>query len=115
MPDHEVAIIGAGLGGIGAGIARTLLGLASRADRGRPSAAVARIAELSPREREILAGVARGRGNAVIAAELYLSPKTVRNQVSMSFTKLGVSSRGEAMVLAREAGLGLETPDRQSR
>jgi DNA-binding NarL/FixJ family response regulator len=91
---------------LGAGIARKVLGLAGRADRTRMSAAAARIAQLSPREREILAGVARGRGNAAIAAELFLSPKTVRNQVSILFTKLGVANRGEAIVLAREAGLG---------
>ena len=50
--------------------------------------------------------VAAGRTNAQIAAALYLSPKTVRNNVSNVFTKLQVADRAEAIVRAREAGLG---------
>jgi DNA-binding NarL/FixJ family response regulator len=87
----------------GAGIARRVIGRVGRVES-QPS--LVKISGLSPREREVLDGIARGRGNAAIAAELYLSPKTVRNHVSVIFGKLGVQSRGEAMVLAREAGLG---------
>jgi DNA-binding NarL/FixJ family response regulator len=61
---------------------------------------------LTEREREILALIARGRSNPVIARELFLSPKTVANYVSAIFAKLQVADRAEAMIRAREAGLG---------
>ncbi|SHN46925.1 response regulator transcription factor [Cryptosporangium aurantiacum] len=61
---------------------------------------------LTAREREILELVAAGRSNPQIAAALYLSPKTVRNNVSNIFAKLHVTDRAEAIVRAREAGLG---------
>ena len=64
--------------------------------------------ELTPREREILVLIARGLTNTAIAERLSLSPKTVRNQVSIIFSKLQVSDRAEAIVKAREAGLGQE-------
>lgn len=60
---------------------------------------------LSPRQREVLALLARGRDNAQIAAALGLSEKTVRNQVSAIFDRLQVANRAQAIVLAREAGL----------
>ncbi|MGN6610684.1 MAG: response regulator transcription factor, partial [Angustibacter sp.] len=47
-----------------------------------------------------------GRSNAQIASALYLSPKTVRNNVSAVLAKLHVADRSEAIVRAREAGLG---------
>lgn len=61
---------------------------------------------LTEREREILSLIAEGYTNTAIATQLYLSPKTVRNYVSSIFTKLGVSDRSQAIVHAREAGLG---------
>lgn len=64
--------------------------------------------ELTQREREVLELVARGHGNAAIARELSISPKTVRNHVSNVFTKLQVVDRSQAIVKAREAGLGIE-------
>jgi DNA-binding NarL/FixJ family response regulator len=60
----------------------------------------------SAREREVLGLVAAGRSNAQIAAALHLSPKTVRNNVSNVLTKLQVTDRAQAIVRAREAGLG---------
>ena len=62
--------------------------------------------ELTAREREILDLVARGRSNAQIAAQLVLSTKTVRNHVSSVFTKIQVVDRAQAIVKAREAGIG---------
>lgn len=50
---------------------------------------------LTPREREVLGAIARGGSTAEIAAELFLSPHTVRDYVKVVFEKLGVSSRGE--------------------
>jgi DNA-binding NarL/FixJ family response regulator len=61
---------------------------------------------LTPREREILALMATGVGNAVIARRLGLSEKTVRNNVSNVFTKLQVTHRAAAVAKARDAGLG---------
>jgi pimeloyl-ACP methyl ester carboxylesterase/DNA-binding CsgD family transcriptional regulator len=61
---------------------------------------------LSVRQREVLALIAQGRDNAQIAAVLGLSEKTVRNQVSAIFDRLGVANRSQAIVRAREAGLG---------
>lgn len=62
--------------------------------------------ELTPREREVLEHVARGASNAEIAAALDLAQKTVRNVVSAVLAKLRVVDRGQAMVRARDAGLG---------
>jgi DNA-binding NarL/FixJ family response regulator len=62
--------------------------------------------QLTVREREILDLLAAGRSNGQIASTLYLSPKTVRNTVSNVFAKLQVADRAEAIVRAREAGLG---------
>lgn len=62
--------------------------------------------ELTPRELEVLAHMARGASNEAIAEELVITPKTVRNYVSRIYDKLGVESRARAIVLAREAGLG---------
>jgi DNA-binding NarL/FixJ family response regulator len=63
---------------------------------------------LTDREREILGLIAQGRSNPAIARELFLSPKTVANYVSAIFAKLQVADRAEAMIRAREAGLGTE-------
>ena len=63
--------------------------------------------ELTAREHEVLDMIAAGRSNADVAAELFLSPKTVRNHVSNIFAKLHVADRATAIVKAREAGLGL--------
>jgi DNA-binding NarL/FixJ family response regulator len=62
--------------------------------------------DLTAREREVLELVAQGRSNADITRTLVLSPKTVRNHVSNVFTKLQVADRAQAIVRAREAGLG---------
>ena len=62
--------------------------------------------ELTAREREVLELIAQGHSNAAIAERLVLSQKTVRNHVSNIFTKLQVLDRAQAIVKAREAGLG---------
>ncbi len=62
--------------------------------------------QLTGREREILDLLASGLANAAIAVRLGLSPKTVANHLSSIFTKLQVGDRAQAVVRAREAGLG---------
>jgi pimeloyl-ACP methyl ester carboxylesterase/DNA-binding CsgD family transcriptional regulator len=61
-------------------------------------------ASLSAREREVLTLITRGLGNAVIADSLSISEKTVRNHVSNLFDKLGVWTRAQAIVFARDRG-----------
>jgi len=63
-------------------------------------------AELTERELEILDLIAQGHNNSVIANKLSLSIKTVQNYVSSILTKLQVADRAQAIVRAREAGLG---------
>lgn len=62
--------------------------------------------ELASREREVLELVAAGMTNSAIASRLNLAPKTIRNLISSIFSKLRVANRAEAIVLARESGLG---------
>ena len=66
----------------------------------------AEFSELTERELEILELIAQGHNNMVIANKLSLSIKTVQNYVSSILTKLQVADRAQAIVRAREAGLG---------
>lgn len=66
--------------------------------------------QLSDREREVLDLLAQGDSNNRIAVRLTISEKTVRNHVSNIFAKLAVADRAQAIVRAREAGLGLQPP-----
>jgi pimeloyl-ACP methyl ester carboxylesterase/DNA-binding CsgD family transcriptional regulator len=63
--------------------------------------------QLSLREIEVLDLIARGMDNDQIAARLELSPKTVRNHITSIFAKLEIYTRSKAVVVAREAGLGM--------
>ena len=72
----------------------------------RPAAMPQVFPELSDREREVLDLIAQGHKNPDIAMRLVLSPKTVRNHVTNILSKLQVADRSEAMIRAREAGLG---------
>jgi pimeloyl-ACP methyl ester carboxylesterase/DNA-binding CsgD family transcriptional regulator len=69
-----------------------------------PSRRAAAFPDLTPREREILELVAHGLDNEAIGARLDLSEKTVRNNITRIFDKLGVATRPQAIVKAREAG-----------
>lgn len=72
----------------------------------RPRAIQSVFPELTAREHEVLDMIAAGRSNAEVANTLVLSPKTVRNHVSAIFAKLQVAGRSEAIIRARDAGLG---------
>jgi DNA-binding NarL/FixJ family response regulator len=84
-------------------IARRLMSFFSDPKPAAPSEA---FPELTAREAEVLDLIARGISNQDIARRLYLSQKTVRNHVSNIFLKLQVADRAQAIVRAREAGLG---------
>ena len=71
-----------------------------------PTRSAASFPELTDRERAILDKLAAGLTNVEIGRSLFLSPKTVANNVSMILAKLKLSERGQAIVLARDAGLG---------
>jgi DNA-binding CsgD family transcriptional regulator len=71
-----------------------------------PAAAVPALAELSAREREVLALVARGLSNGAIAAALSLSEHTVKRHVGNILTKLDLPTRAAAAALAARVGLG---------
>jgi DNA-binding NarL/FixJ family response regulator len=64
------------------------------------------VAELTPREREVLALLAEGRSSAQIALELVISPRTVGTHVQHILSKLAVNSRAQAVALAHRAGFG---------
>jgi DNA-binding NarL/FixJ family response regulator len=103
LQDELIAAIRAVAAGqvvIGPGVAGRLL---SHLDAPQPQPP---FPELTSRERDVLERIARGQGNAAIAADLGLAPKTVGNHVSAIFAKLRVASRAEAIVRAREGGLG---------
>ena len=61
---------------------------------------------LTEREREVLRLIVQGRSNSEIAQQLVIGQKTVRNYISSIFGKLQVADRAQAIIRAREAGLG---------
>ncbi|MEU7480816.1 response regulator transcription factor [Lentzea sp. NPDC042327] len=99
---RAVQAIGAGEAIFSATIAQRMMGYFTAISS---SKAVA-FPQLTDRERDVLELMASGKDNASIAHRLSLSQKTVRNRVSAIFTKLQVADRAQAIVAAREAGLG---------
>jgi len=73
-----------------------------------PDPAVEPFPQLTRRERQSVDRLARGLSNTAIAADLGISLKTVNNLTSSAFAKMGVASRTEAVIRARDAGLGHE-------
>jgi DNA-binding NarL/FixJ family response regulator len=86
----------------GPGIAERMLALSSSA----PRATADPFPQLTDRERQILELIAEGLNNAEIARRFVLSPKTVRNHISNIFAKMHVADRAQAIIRARDAGLG---------
>ena len=100
---RAIDTVGHGGAVFGPGVARRIsafFAAGSSGARARP------FPELTDRERQVLDRMARGEGNAIIANRLGLSLKTVRNYASTIFDKLMVATRAEAIVRAREAGMG---------
>jgi DNA-binding NarL/FixJ family response regulator len=90
----------------GASVARRLMQFFSAARPAPQDPAANAFPELTEREREILNMIAQHLTNPEIADRLHLSHKTVRNHVSNIFSKLQVVDRAQAIIRAREAGLG---------
>lgn len=99
--DRGIRAVVAGEAIFSPGVAHRVLGFLTA-----PRAGEHPFPELTAREREVLDLVAAGRRNQGIADELFLSPKTVANHISSIFVKLGVADRSEAIVRARQGGLG---------
>lgn len=76
----------------------------AQAERPSPDAA-ARLTALTPRELEVVTWVGRGLSNQDIAAELYVSPVTVKTHVNRAMAKLGARDRAQVVILAYESGL----------
>ncbi|MFF0725934.1 response regulator [Streptomyces sp. NPDC004134] len=85
--------------------------------RGEPGGAGAEgpLADLAPREREILGLIGEGLTNREIGERLYLAEKTVKNTVSRLLGKLGVERRIQAAVIASEAGVRPDGDDPRDR
>jgi DNA-binding CsgD family transcriptional regulator len=69
--------------------------------------------ELTARERDVVELVAQGIGNVETAAQLGVSEKTIRNSISIIFSKMGIDSRARLIIMAREAGFGNRSPGRR--
>ncbi len=69
------------------------------------------LGELSVRETEVLYYLSKGYSNRQIADSLYIAEQTVKNHVSMIYSKLGIRDRMQAFLLAKEAGLNPESEE----
>ena len=99
---HAITVVAGGGAVFGPGIARRMLDFFAAP----PAAASEPFPDLTPREREVLDLIAAGKSNTAIAGRLGLAGKTVGNHISAIFAKLQVATRAEAIIRAREAGLG---------
>ena len=105
-----IRAVGRGEAIFGPGIARRLMQYFARPAATPTQSSQVVFPELTDREREILNLIAAGWNNEEIAGQLFLSLKTVRNYVSNIFTKLQVVDRAQAIVRARQGGLGQDEP-----
>jgi DNA-binding NarL/FixJ family response regulator len=100
---HAVRVVAAGDALLAPSVTRRIIEQFARRPL-RPEVG-ARLQSLTQREREVLAMLARGRSNAELAAELFVSEGTIKTHVSSLLTKLELRDRVQAVVLAYESGL----------
>lgn len=112
LPDSGPREVSAALEAVAAGLTvltpGALSSLRERSDQARVPVGGSRAgphAPLSPREREILALVAEGLGNKIVAARLGISEHTVKTHVTSIFEKLGAESRAEAVAIGARTGV----------
>jgi len=105
---RAIESVHAGDGTLSPAIARRLIALVA-GDRGaatRREQARQRLASLTPREYQVATAVGEGRSNADIAAQLHMSPATVKAHVSRLLVKLGVDNRVQIALLVQDAAAG---------
>jgi DNA-binding NarL/FixJ family response regulator len=103
---NAVRVVAAGDALISPRITRRLIEeFARRSEPGTDVAATAALAQLTDREREVLELVAKGRSNAEIAAELFVSHATVKTHVSRLLMKLDARDRAQLVMIAYETGV----------
>jgi DNA-binding NarL/FixJ family response regulator len=100
---YAIRAVASGEAVFGSGVAERIIGFFSAPG---PAAHRRAFPELTEREEEVLSLVARGKSNQEIARQLYVSVKTVRNHVSNILLKLHVADRAQAVIRARDAGMG---------
>jgi DNA-binding NarL/FixJ family response regulator len=105
---RAIRSVAAGEAIFGPGVAQRVLGFLTTPSP-RPEVA---FPELTPREHDVLDLLAAGHNNARIADRMGIASKTVANNVSSIFTKLQVADRAQAIVRARDAGLGRDSTER---
>jgi DNA-binding NarL/FixJ family response regulator len=99
---HAVRVVAGGDALLAPSVTRRIIAEFARQARAQP---VAALETLTAREREVLVLLARGRSNAEVAGELFVSEGTVKTHVSSVLAKLGLRDRVQAVVLAYESGL----------
>ena len=100
---HAIRAVASGEAVFGPGVAERIIGYFSAPRAAAPQRA---FPELTEREEEVLSLVAQGKSNREIAWQLFVSLKTVRNHVSNILLKLQVADRAQAVIRARDAGMG---------
>src|SRR5215218_193849 len=100
---YAIRAVTSGEAVFGPGVAERIIGFFSAP---RPAAPQRAFPELTEREEEVLSLVAQGKSNQEISRQLFVSLKTVRNHVSNILLKLQVADRAQAVIRAREAGMG---------
>src|ERR671911_195448 len=100
---HAIRAVASGEAVFGPGVAERIMGFFSAPRLDTPQRV---FPELTDREEEILSLVAQGKSNQEIARQLFVSLKTVRNHVSNILVKLQVADRAQAVIRARDAGIG---------
>ncbi len=100
---HAIRAVASGEAVFGPGVAERMIGYFSVSRSAAPQRA---FPELTEREEEVLSLVAQGKSNQEISRQLFVSLKTVRNHVSNILVKLQVADRAQAVIRARDAGMG---------
>jgi DNA-binding NarL/FixJ family response regulator len=100
---HAIRAVSSGEAVFGPGVAERIIGFFSTS---KPAAPARTFPERTEREEEVLSLVAEGKSNQDISRQLFVSLKTVRNHVSNILLKLQVTDRAQAVIRAREAGMG---------